>query len=167
MDHSLFWLKPMLQEETKGYLHRGSWWGSNHSPCRHTGHRGMWKGGFYPEQPCSLWGERCNHQETPRACIMKQDASQLRSGGSKLWGLGVRLQVPRRQQGFHSSWHSWQESTQHKLVFPLLLGRHRGPGTASSSSQIHLLQRERFLWPFILWWKCVNTVTSLDAATSF
>lgn len=112
-----------------------------------------------PSNPAAF-GKKVQPQETPRACIKKQDASQLRAGGSKRWSLGVRLRVPKEAAGLSQLLTLLTTSTQHGLVFLLLLGRHRGPGTASSPSQIHLLKRERFLCPFILWGKCVSTVTS-------
>ena len=118
--------------------------GDNHSPCRHTGTPRVDRM-VSTQSNLAAFGEKVQPQETPRACIVKQDASQLRSGGSKRWGLGVRLQVPKEAARLSQLLTLPTASTQHELVFLCLLGQHRGPGTASSPSQIHLLKRERFL----------------------
>ena len=139
-------------------MHRAA--GDNHSPCRHTGAPRDVERVVSAQSNLAAFGKKVQPQETPRACIMKQDASQLWAGRSKHWGLGVRLRVPKEAARLSQLLTLPTASTQHGLVFLCLLGRPRGPGTASSPSQTHLLKRECFLCPFILWQKCVSTVTS-------
>ena len=100
-------------------MHRAA--GDNHSPCRHTGAPRDAERVVSTQSNPAAFGEKVQPQEAPRACIVKQDASQLRSGGSKLWGLGVRLQGPKETARLSELPTLLTASTQHELLFLCLL----------------------------------------------